>query len=137
MNFLQNFTQRSLPVIHAWDILAKTKRGNMNDEITPELFQHLVELAALELSDDEMDYLRHQLNHQLKAIHELEMIPLDPETPAASHGVSYTSAISPSLRADKPDPYPHPDKLIAIAPETEDGYVVAPDTPHQDLEQGG
>jgi len=108
----------------------------MSDEITPELFRHLVELAALELNADEADYLRRQLNNQLKAIHELETIPLDPETPAAAHGVSYTPAITPPLRADQPNPYPHPAKLIAIAPETEDGYVVAPDTPHQDLGQG-
>jgi aspartyl/glutamyl-tRNA(Asn/Gln) amidotransferase C subunit len=108
----------------------------MSDEITPELFNHLAELAALELSAGETEYLRRQLNNQLKAIHELETIPLDPETPVASHGVSYTSAISPALRADEPNPYPHPAALIAIAPETEDGYVIAPDIPHQDLKPG-
>jgi len=105
----------------------------MNDEITPELFRHLVELAALELSDDEADYLRRQLNNQLKAIHELGTIPLDPSTPVASHGVSYTPAISPAMRADEPHPFPDPAKLTAVAPETEDGYIVVPAIPHQDL----
>ena len=129
-------TPPGLPAFHGWDILFEIGRDTMSDEITPELFQHLVELAALELSADEADYLRRQLNNQLKAIHELETIPLDPQTPPAAHGVSYTPANSPALRADEPHPYPHPDQLIAIAPESEDGYVVAPDTPHQDLAQG-
>lgn len=105
----------------------------MSDEITPELFNHLVELAALELSADEAEYLRRQLNNQLKAIHELETIPLDPETPVASHGVSYTWATTPPMRLDEIDPYPDPEKLLAGAPEIEDGYIVVPDTPHQDL----
>ena len=49
----------------------------MSDAITPEMFAHLVDLAALELSPEEAEYLRRQLNNQLKAIHELEAIPLD------------------------------------------------------------
>lgn len=105
----------------------------MSDEISPELFRHLVELAALELDDIEAEYLRGQLNNQLKAIHELETIPLDPSTPVASHGVPYTPAISASVRADELHPYPNPGTLIAGAPETEDGYIVVPDIPHQDL----
>ena len=105
----------------------------MSDEITPELFEHLVELAALELDADEAQYLRRQLNNQLKVIHELETIPLDPSTPVASHGVSYTPAISAPIRADEVVPYPDPARLLAGAPETEDGYIVVPDIPHQNL----
>ena len=105
----------------------------MSDEISPELFKHLVELAALELNADEAEYLRRQLNNQLKAIHELETIPLDPQTPVASHGVTYTAATSPLLRRDELAPYPDPTRLLAGAPETEDGYIIVPDIPHQDL----
>jgi aspartyl-tRNA(Asn)/glutamyl-tRNA(Gln) amidotransferase subunit C len=105
----------------------------MSDEITPELFNHLVELAALELNADEAEYLRKQLNNQLKAIHELELIPLDPATPVASHGVPYTPATSPAIRADEIHSYPHPARLLKTAPETEDGYIVVPEIPHQDL----
>ncbi len=105
----------------------------MSDEISPELFSHLVELAALELTADEAEYLRRQLNNQLKAIHELETIPLDPQTPVASHGVSYTASSSPSLRPDTLSPYPNPARLLMGAPETEDGYIIVPDSPKQDL----
>ena len=105
----------------------------MSDEITPELFEHLVELAALELTGEEGEYLRKQLNNQLKAIHELEAIPLDPSTPIASHGVPYGAYTSPAIREDVLASYPDPARLLTGAPETEDNYIVVPDIPHQDL----
>lgn len=105
----------------------------MTEEITPELFNHLVELAALELSAEEGEYLRKQLNNQLKAIHELESIPLDPSTPVASHGVPYTPASSPAIREDLIASYLGSAKLLDGAPETEDNYFVVPDIPHQEL----
>ena len=105
----------------------------MSDEITPELFTHLVELAALELAPNEAEYLRRELNNQLKAIHELEAIPLDPATPVASHGVPYIPATSPAIREDVVVSYSDPARLLKTAPETEDGYIVVPEIPHQDL----
>jgi len=105
----------------------------MTDEITPELFTHLVELAALELSADESEYLRRQLNNQLKSIHELESIPLDPATPIASHGVPYTAETSAAIREDILAPYPNPARLLSGAPEVADNYIVVPEIPHQDL----
>jgi len=105
----------------------------MSDEISPELFNHLVELAALELSIEESEYLRRQLNNQLKAIHELELIPLDQSTPVASHGVPYTSQITPAIREDVLVPYEDPSRLLSGAPEVDDNYIVVPEIPHQDL----
>jgi aspartyl-tRNA(Asn)/glutamyl-tRNA(Gln) amidotransferase subunit C len=109
------------------------KGPTMTDEITPALFNHLVELAALELTPAEGEYLRHELNNQLKAIHELEAIPLDPSTPVASHGVPYTLAISLAIRADVVNSHPDPARLLQTAPETADGYIVVPEIPHQEL----
>jgi aspartyl-tRNA(Asn)/glutamyl-tRNA(Gln) amidotransferase subunit C len=106
----------------------------MSDEITPELFEHLVELAALELRPQESEYLRQQLNNQLKAIHELELIPLDSSTPVASHGVPYTAATSPVIRPDQWHAFPEPGKLLDQAPETDDGYIIVPEIPHQAME---
>jgi aspartyl/glutamyl-tRNA(Asn/Gln) amidotransferase C subunit len=105
----------------------------MSDEITPELFDRLVELAALELTPEESDYLRTQLNNQLKSIRELEAIPIPPETVPASHGVPYTPATSAPLRTDEWSAWPDPARIIAQAPETEDGFVVVPDIPHEKL----
>ncbi|HEX9028983.1 MAG TPA: aspartyl/glutamyl-tRNA amidotransferase subunit C [Anaerolineales bacterium] len=106
----------------------------MAEEITAETFNHLVQLAALELSEQEGEYLRAQLNNQLKAVHELEAIPLDPKTPIASHGVPYTAAITPELRGDAWAPYPAPGDILAQAPETDEGYIIVPEIPHTELE---
>ena len=106
----------------------------MSDPITPEIFQHLVQLAALELTPDEGEYIRWQLNNQLKAIHELEAIPLEKDTPVTSHGVPYTPEITPAVRDDTWVPFPEPDKIIAQAPATGERYIVVPEIPHTELE---
>lgn len=106
----------------------------MSEDISPELFQHLVQLAALELDPDEAEYLRGELNQQLKAIDELAAIPLDDRVPIASHGVPYAEAIRPHLRPDTWAAAGAQDAILAQAPETDDGYVVVPDIPKEDLE---
>ena len=107
----------------------------MIDSISPELFNHLVQLAALELSPEESEYLRQQLNNQLKAIHELEAIPLEVDTPLTYHGVPYTPANTPPLRPDEWKLDPAAPDILAQAPETDDGYLIVPEIPHEDLEQ--
>ncbi|HEX9018592.1 MAG TPA: aspartyl/glutamyl-tRNA amidotransferase subunit C [Anaerolineaceae bacterium] len=106
----------------------------MNDTITQEIFAHLVDLAALQLSAEEAEYLRQQLNQQINAIHELESIPLEADVPLSSHGVPYPPAISPEPRDDTWRPYPHPEDILGQAPQVEAGYIVVPDIPHIDLE---
>jgi len=105
----------------------------MSDAITPEIFDHLVELAELELTHQEAEYLRRELNNQLKAIHELEAIPLDQEITITSHGVPYPPENRPAIRADEWHPYLDPAAILSEAPETEDGYIVVPEIPHTDL----
>jgi aspartyl/glutamyl-tRNA(Asn/Gln) amidotransferase C subunit len=106
----------------------------MTDTITPETFAHLVQLAALELTAEEAAYLRAQLNNQLKAIHELEAIPLEQDTPVNLHGVSFTPLLSPAARQDDWAPYPQPTSILAQAPETDEGYIVVPEIPHTQLD---
>ena len=106
----------------------------MSDPITPEVFGHLVALAALELGPDEAEYLRRELNNQLKAIHELEAIPISPDTPLASHGVPYTAQISPGLRPDRWIPWEDAEAILEQAPEIEENSIVVPDIPHTQLD---
>ena len=106
----------------------------MSDLISVETFNHLVGLAALELDEEQAEYLRRELNNQLKSINELEAIPLDDEIVVTSHGVPYTAATIPLPREDVWQPYPAPEEILAQAPETEDGYIVVPDIPHTTLE---
>lgn len=106
----------------------------MPDEITPALFTHLVELAALELTPEEAAYLRRELNNQLKAIDQLAAIPLETDTEITSHGVAYTAESSPPPRPDTWQPYPNIAALLSQAPKMDEGYIVVPPIPHEELE---
>jgi aspartyl-tRNA(Asn)/glutamyl-tRNA(Gln) amidotransferase subunit C len=106
----------------------------MSDPITPEVFNHLVSLAALELDREEGEYLRRQLNNQLKAIQELVAIPLEEDLPAAAHGVPYSREVSAPPRADTWIPCPDPDAILAQAPQVDDHYIVVPEIPHTELD---
>lgn len=105
----------------------------INDEISVETFFHLVELAALELDEQEAEYLRRELNNQLKAIHELEAIPVEANLSISSHGILFTHDISASLRQDEWEPYSNTKAIIEQTPQNHDGYIVVPDIPHQTL----
>lgn len=106
----------------------------MSEAIDKELFDHLVQLAALELDPEEAAYLRRELNHQLRIINELAAIHLEENLPIIPHGVSYSPENRPPLRSDNWIPYIDPSLIIAQAPESEDGYIIVPDIPHTDLE---
>ena len=106
----------------------------MNDEISPELFTKLVDLAAFAFDPDEAEYLRKELNNQLKAIHQLETVPMDADVPLASHGVTYTPESSPPLRPDEWQPCDNPDEILAQAPQVEGRYIIVPDIPHTELD---
>lgn len=106
----------------------------MSDEITLEIFNHIVQLAALELDPEEAEYLRRQLNNQLKAINELEAIPLDEALPVTTHGVPYQPEITPPIRPDEFIPCPNPDEILAQVPQIEDRYVIVPEIPHTELD---
>lgn len=104
------------------------------EEITLEVFNHLVELAALALNDNEVDYLRRELNKQLSAVHELEAIKLEVDTPPASHGVPYPPERTPTLRNDEWRSSKLSAEITAQAPQFEDGYLIVPEIPHTTLE---
>lgn len=105
----------------------------MKEEIDIQLFNHLVGLAALELTPEEAVYLRAQMNQQLQVIQELETIPLTEDLPILTHGVSYTNDISDPLRVDgleENKPHLDPKKF---APEVVDNFFIVPEIPHQKL----
>jgi aspartyl-tRNA(Asn)/glutamyl-tRNA(Gln) amidotransferase subunit C len=106
----------------------------MTDEISPELFEHLVDLAAFAFNPEEAEYLRRELNKQLRAIHQLEAVPLDESIPLASHGVPYTRKTRPGLREDIWEPCENPEEILEQAPQVEDSYIIVPDIPHTELD---
>lgn len=109
-------------------------KAEKQEGISKEVFDHLVHLASFELEEQEAEYLRSQLNSQLKAIHELAAIEVPEDIQATSHGVPYTAEISPALRPDVIDPCLEAGDIIEAAPVTELGYIVVPDIPHEELE---
>jgi len=102
-------------------------------KISPELFEHLVGLAAIALDPTQSEYLRSELNKQLNVIEELKAIPIDESVPLASHGVVINAQNMPTLRLDEPRPSDHAKRIIAQSPESEDGYFVVPEIPHEDI----
>lgn len=111
-----------------------TKRRTTPQEINEATFRHLVDLAALELSAEEAEYLRRELNSQLRAIADLESIALPEGTPITSHGIPYPPEVRPGLRADEIEACPEADEILELAPEREGRYLVVPDQPATDLE---
>lgn len=105
----------------------------MTENITPEIFQKLVKLAALEVSQEEGEYLRQELNNQMVSIEVLESIPIDAETEPADHGVPYQEFNSPLPREDHARQDPHREDILGQAPELEDGYIVVPDISQEEL----
>lgn len=111
-----------------------TKDKGSKDMITQEIFDHLVQLAAFELSEEEGEYLRKELNAQLSAVSELEAINIEPEAPITSHGVPYPPKITPALREDQIKDCPEAEDILAGAPSTDERYIIVPDIPHEELE---
>jgi len=105
----------------------------MSDPISPEIFDHLVDLAALNIEDEEALYLRAELNKQLNAIDELAAIPLDEKLPITSHGVPYTAELRPHLRADNWIDCENPQDILAQVPQVDENYILVPDIPHEEL----
>lgn len=106
----------------------------MTDEITPEIFDRLVELVAFTFDPQEAESLREELNKQLRAIQYLTTFTVDDNIPMASYGGPYPPANCPPLREDDWEPFENPQEILAQAPEVEDGYIIVPDIPHTELD---
>ena len=100
----------------------------MTEEISPEDFAKLEEIAMLALSPEEADHLRRELNHKLKIIRQLP--PL--ETPSPS--VVEAQPTPTTLRPDEWIPCEDPDDILDQAPQVEERYFVVPDIPHTELD---
>jgi len=106
----------------------------MPEKISKEVFEHLVDLAAMELSEEEAEYLLGQLNNQLSSIKELSQIEVDDTVQPAAHGVPYSSELSSGVRRDEIKKFPFPDDILKGAPQIEDRYFIVPGVKHEDLD---
>lgn len=107
---------------------------NTQEEISPQLFEHLVRLASLQLQASEAEYLRHELNHQLQSIRELISIQIPAEVEMTVHGIPYPPGSSDDLRGDIPVPFDEVRQLLNQAPDLVNDQFAVPDVPHTTLE---
>jgi aspartyl/glutamyl-tRNA(Asn/Gln) amidotransferase C subunit len=107
---------------------------NKDDLIPREVFDHLVDLAAFELAEDEKTYLHEQMNHQLDAIRELEAIPLPENLAITTHGVEYGKDGKSALRNDTWIACENTNEILEQAPDLQNGYIVVSDIPTTELE---
>lgn len=103
------------------------------EKITRELFDQFAQVGEVELTEAEAESILTKMNEQLTVIDQLSGIPLDPDTPAVVHGNPYPIEIQIPLREDVWTPFENVEGILAEAPRTQDGYIVAPDVPHQKL----
>lgn len=109
----------------------------MTETLDRKTFDHLVELAALELDETQSEYLRRELNAQLTSIAELAAIPIPEGTEASLHGIDYPLSRSAEPRDDEWQLYDDPDGILAQAPQVEGRYFVVPDIPHTRIQGKG
>jgi aspartyl-tRNA(Asn)/glutamyl-tRNA(Gln) amidotransferase subunit C len=105
-----------------------------HEQIDPQVFDHLVELAALQLDEKQAEYLRQELNRQLRSIHELEAIQIPEGLSITVHGVPYPPNTNLDLRKDQWQPFPNSAEIIGQAPQSENEQFAVPDIPHTTLE---
>ena len=105
-----------------------------NEQITSQVFEHLVKLAALQLDEEQAEYLRQELNHQLQSIRELEAIPIPDDLIISVHGVAYPQSTPLDLREDQWQPFPNSVDIVGQAPQSENNQFAVPDIPHITLD---
>jgi aspartyl/glutamyl-tRNA(Asn/Gln) amidotransferase C subunit len=106
----------------------------MDEIIDKATFNHLVDLAAFEMDPEEADYLRGEMNKQIKIIHEMAAVPIDEDIVLTTHGISYTPEISPAIRTDEWQPSEKAAGILQQVPESREGYIIVPESHHTELE---
>ena len=90
-------------------------------KITKEEILHVAHLARLELDDAAIDKFADQIGNILEYVDQLKSAETDGIEPT-SHAISLTNA----FREDAPREHLHTDKVLANAPQSEDGSFMVP-----------
>lgn len=102
----------------------------MIERVSRTLFHELAKIGALNLTPEESEMLRSELNEQLEVIGQLESIPLDQTLPPVVHGNPYPPEVRCGLREDEWKPFANFSEIIDQAPLSREGYIVSPDVAH-------
>ncbi len=89
--------------------------------ITRELVAHVSRLSRLALTEEELERYGHQLNTILEYFARLEELPTE-GVETTSHAIPVTNV----FREDAVKPSLPVEEVLAMAPQTRDGYIVVP-----------
>ena len=103
----------------------------MDEVISIKTFSQLAAVGGIELTADEAEDLRGEINRQMRVIRQLEAIPLEDHIRPVIRGNPYPEGVRCELREDIPLPFGNSDGIIAQAPSVRDRCIVSPDVPHQ------
>ncbi len=106
----------------------------MTEAVSREMFASLTRTAAMNLTPDEAERLRAEMNRQMAVIRRLEAIPLEDDLTPAVHGNPYPESIRAGLREDVPRDFENRDAILEAVPRVRDGYIVSPDLSHRKLD---
>ncbi len=106
----------------------------MTEAVSREMFASLTRTAAMNLTPDEAERLRAEMNRQMAVIRRLEAIPLEDDLTPAVHGNPYPESIRAGLREDVPRDFANRGAILEAVPRVRDGYIVSPDLSHRKLD---
>ena len=106
----------------------------MTESVSRDMFASLTRTAALDLTPDEAERLRDEMNRQMAVIRRLEAIPLDDDLTPAVHGNPYQESVRAGLREDIPQDFANREGILEAVPRVKDGYIVSPDLSHRKLD---
>ena len=89
--------------------------------ITAEDVRKIARLARLKLTPEEVALYQGQLLKILESMEELSRLDTGRVEPTSS-----VLGLTNVLREDEPDPFPDPEKLLAVAPEREGPFYKVP-----------
>ena len=89
--------------------------------IPPEEVRRIAALARLRLADDEVALYGSQFARILELVAEVSALDTS-QTPATASVLGLSNV----MREDVPQSFPEPERLTAMAPESEDGFYKVP-----------
>jgi len=90
-------------------------------KISRKLMEHLMWLARVELSEDEIEEFLPQLSKILEFFRMMDEVPTENVEP-----LTHVVTIKNAVRDDRPEPGLEREEALANAPERENGYFKAP-----------
>ncbi len=94
--------------------------------ISKEIVEYTAKLARLELSEMEKELYFHQLNNILDFINVINSVNVNNISPTANTRISSSEKASTPLRKDEICPFEETQKILSLAPKSEENMFKVP-----------